>query len=70
MKGIASVTLAVATMFVAGAVFSQANAQSMPDIPGMPQMTEVSGAYANADVGVEITFPDGWSGTEITWRTA
>lgn len=65
MNLVASVTLAIAAMLVAGAVFSQANAQDIPDIPGMPQMTQVSGTYANADVGVEITFPDGWSGTEI-----
>ncbi|WP_415280803.1 hypothetical protein [Candidatus Nitrososphaera sp. FF02] len=34
----------------------------IPDIPGMP--AEISGAYVNADVGVEITFPDDWSGVE------
>jgi hypothetical protein len=55
----------MAAMLVAGAVFSQANAQTMPQMPDIPSMTEISGAYANADVGVEITFPDGWSGTEI-----
>jgi hypothetical protein len=30
---------------------------------GMP--AEVSGKYVNAEAGVEITFPDGWSGFEI-----
>jgi hypothetical protein len=30
---------------------------------GMP--AEVSGTYVNAEAGVEITFPDGWSGFEI-----
>jgi len=29
------------------------------------QFTEVSGVYTNAAAGVEITFPDGWSGAEI-----
>lgn len=62
MNWMASVTLVMAAMLVAGAVFSQASAQTMPDIP---QMTEISGTYVNADVGVEITFPDGWSGTEV-----
>jgi hypothetical protein len=31
----------------------------------MPGMTEVSGTYVNEELGVEITFPDGWSGFEI-----
>jgi len=30
-----------------------------------PGMTEVSGLYVNADAGIEITFPDGWSGAEV-----
>jgi hypothetical protein len=30
---------------------------------GMPQ--EVSGTYTNESAGVEITFPDGWSGFEV-----
>ncbi|MGI0014329.1 MAG: hypothetical protein ACREBU_12940 [Nitrososphaera sp.] len=30
---------------------------------GMPQ--EVSGTYVNEELGVEITFPDGWSGFEV-----
>ena len=30
--------------------------------PSVPQMEEVSGKYSNDDVGVRITFPDGWSG--------
>ncbi|MGQ0795556.1 MAG: hypothetical protein ACT4N5_05150 [Nitrosopumilaceae archaeon] len=30
--------------------------------PAIPQMEEVSGEYSNDDVGVTITFPDGWSG--------
>ena len=34
-----------------------AQAQSMPQ--------EVSGKYANSEKGVEITFPDGWSGFEV-----
>jgi hypothetical protein len=51
-------------MLVAGAGILQANAQTMPQIPEIPQMTEISGTYANADVGVEITFKDGWSGIE------
>jgi hypothetical protein len=65
MNQLASVTVAMAAMLVAGALFSQANAQNMPQIPDIPGMpAEISGAYANADVGVEITFPDGWSGVE------
>lgn len=28
--------------------------------------TVVSGTYTNAEVGVEITFPDGWSGFEVS----
>jgi hypothetical protein len=42
-----------------------AYAQDMPDmsqIPGMSGFEEVSGTYTNADAGVTITFPDGWSG--------
>jgi hypothetical protein len=31
---------------------------------GMP--TEVSGTYVNEELGVEITFPDGWSGFEVS----
>ena len=31
-------------------------------MPSIPQMEEVSGKYVNDDVGVQITFPDGWSG--------
>jgi hypothetical protein len=31
--------------------------------PAMPK--EVSGTYVNADAGVQVTFPDGWSGFEI-----
>lgn len=31
---------------------------------GMPQ--EVSGTYVNEDLGVEITFPAGWSGFEVS----
>ncbi len=31
-----------------------------------PGMQEVSGKYTNSDVGVEVTFPAGWSGFEIT----
>ncbi len=69
MNRIVGVTLAIAAMLFAGAVFSQASAQDIPDIPGMPQMTEVSGTYTNADAGVEITFPEGWSGTEIAMDT-
>lgn len=64
-----SIILAVAAILVAGAVFSQASAQDIPNIPGIPQMTEVSGTYTNADSGVEITFPEGWSGTEIAIDT-
>lgn len=30
-----------------------------------PSFEEVSGTYTNAEAGVEITFPDGWSGTSI-----
>lgn len=32
---------------------------------GMPGIQEVSGTYVNEDLGVEISFPDGWSGFEI-----
>src|SRR5213593_4758919 len=35
-----------------------------------PGMVEVSGKYVNAKSGVEITFPDGWSGFEITTSNA
>lgn len=59
MSFVASVTLMVATMLAAGAVLSQASAQ-MP--PGMEQ---VSGKYVNEDAGVEVTFPDEWSGFEM-----
>jgi hypothetical protein len=31
---------------------------------GMPEV--VSGTYVNAETGVEITFPDGWSGFEVS----
>ncbi|HEY7733430.1 MAG TPA: hypothetical protein VIB07_01420 [Nitrososphaera sp.] len=31
---------------------------------GMPEV--VSGTYINAEAGVEITFPDGWSGFEVS----
>ncbi|MEM2856102.1 MAG: hypothetical protein QW416_03265 [Candidatus Nitrosocaldaceae archaeon] len=34
-------------------------------IPEIPEFKEVSGRYVNEALGVEVTFPDGWSGMEI-----
>lgn len=54
---------------LAGSIFaSNASAQQYPSagMSSMPsQPTPVSGAYANADYGVQITLPDGWSGMEM-----
>jgi hypothetical protein len=47
-----------------GLIAIPVNATTMPDIPGMPET--VSGAYANEETGVEIVFPDGWEGMEIS----
>lgn len=57
----------LAAVFAGAGLFSEAQAQfgDIPSIPGMPEFTSVSGHYANADIGVEIDFPAGWSGTEI-----
>ena len=35
-----------------------------------PGMTQVSGTYTNAATGVQMTFPDGWSGFEIVTANA
>ena len=35
-------------------------------MPASAQFTTVSGAYVNAEAGVEIEFPAGWEGTEIS----
>jgi len=54
---------------VIGALILTAAVFSIPNVglavAQMPAMTEVSGTYTNDDFGVEITFPDGWSGFEI-----
>jgi len=57
----------LAAVFAGAGLFSEAQAQfgDIPSIPGMPEFASVSGHYANADVGVEIDFPAGWSGNEI-----
>lgn len=39
------------------------NAQ-IPDVPSIP--STISGAYVNAEAGVEIVFPEGWEGFEIS----
>lgn len=33
---------------------------------GTPGLEQVSGTYVNEEAGVEITFPDGWSGFEVS----
>ncbi len=48
-------------VFGVGLIPISANAQ-MP--PGMPSM--ISGAYVNEEAGVEIVFPEGWEGMEIS----
>jgi predicted secreted protein with PEFG-CTERM motif len=42
----------------------QVNAQAPPNMPGV-----ITGQYSNADYGVQITFPDGWTGMEVTGST-
>jgi len=51
--------LIVAAAFVSISNIGMAAGQTMPG------MVEVSGTYTNEENGVEITFPDGWSGFEI-----
>jgi hypothetical protein len=63
------VVLSIVVMLAIGLGVSvgPANAQTFPTMPpGMPSFTMVSGTYANADEGVEIVFPEGGEGTEIT----
>jgi hypothetical protein len=63
------VVLSVATMvaILVGISVAPAGAQTFPSLPpGMPSFTMVSGTYSNTEKGVEIVFPDGWEGTEIT----
>ncbi len=42
----------------------QVNAQTPPNMPGV-----ITGKYSNADYSVQITFPDGWTGMEVTGST-
>jgi hypothetical protein len=44
---------------------TSASAQ-IPDIPGLPQT--ISGTYMNPEAGVEIVFPAGWEGMEISFE--
>ena len=65
----------VAIVFITGSIFAtQASAQYQGQSGGSggqgyqgPQGTSspVSGTYANSNFGVQVTFPDGWSGVEI-----
>lgn len=50
---------------VMAAVFLSIPAMGLAAGQTMPGMTEVSGDYTNEANGVEISFPDGWSGFEI-----
>jgi hypothetical protein len=36
--------------------------------PGSMGMQEISGTYENSEAGVTITFPDGWSGTALSFE--
>jgi hypothetical protein len=62
--------LSVAVMLAVGigvSTMAPANAQNMPSMPeGFPSFSMISGTYVNEEMGVEITFPGGWEGTEIT----
>jgi hypothetical protein len=51
------VLFAIMLSFTSTAAFAQYGG-----MPNIPQMEEVSGEYVNDDIGVRITFPDGWSG--------
>jgi hypothetical protein len=69
MSKTSKVVLSIAVIMAIGLGISvgPASAQTVPQMPpGMPSFTMVSGTYANADEGVEIVFPDGWEGTEMT----
>ena len=55
-------TIIISLTTVSMLSFASAQYGQPPDIP---QMTEVSGKYSNDNVGVRITFPDGWSGIEM-----
>jgi hypothetical protein len=57
--------LVVAAAFLSLLFAGGAAAQTMP-----PGMTAVSGLYVNEEAGVEIEFPDGWEGFEISTQEA
>lgn len=65
---VAAFLVSVAATSATSAVY----AQDMPDIPSMPGFEEISGTYVNEEAGVEVTFPEGWSGvaSEIVGFTA
>lgn len=56
----ALVALVAGTALLMAATATLAYGQTMP-----PGFEEVSGTYTNAEEGVEITFPDGYSGFEV-----
>ena len=60
----AAAAAAIAIVFVLVFPFTAgvASAQLLPSIPSFKQ---VSGKYTNAEAGVQITFPDGWTGIEV-----
>lgn len=57
------------TILVAGMLVLEVKAQ-MPGIPGVPSMPkEVKGKYVDSSTGVEVVFPEGWSGMEMKTDT-
>ena len=56
----AVVALAAGIALLMAATATSAYGQTMP-----PDLEEVSGTYTNTEEGVEITFPDGYSGFEV-----
>ena len=41
---------------------------SQEEIEAMMKTTEISGKYTNSEHGVEVTFPEGWKGTESSFN--
>ncbi|MEM3175801.1 MAG: hypothetical protein QXR10_06470 [Candidatus Nitrosocaldus sp.] len=58
------VSLLIIGMVVA-ATLTMPTLYAQAQIPQIPGIKEVSGRYVNDKAGVEITFPDGWSGMEM-----
>lgn len=59
-EAVVASALAVATPLIA-----IANTASAQGVPAVPPAKEISETYLNNQVGLEITLPDGWTGSEI-----